>query len=188
MRFLSPSECGPILASTHLKVSERGHLANREFTFDGIRRLAGGPNQDVDRLGDFVQALIRWLPKDRGRLLWISGTNTGSGNALEALKAMRVGLGERRALAASPGHYVGPFSWSWDQSEITRDQAAQTEILAGMLFIVMGCGWDGWLAAEQCADLIEFWEGNLLFYSMSPERINEARALQRQFGCREMMR
>jgi hypothetical protein len=63
-----------------------------------------------------------------------------------------------------PGHYIGPFSWIWNQTEMISEQAEQTGLLSGLLFMIMGSAWSGWLLADGCPDAIEFWEGNLLFY------------------------
>jgi hypothetical protein len=148
MRFLTPVECKPILTSTRLTVSDAGRLAVNERIAAGQSRLAAGPTRDVGRLGYFVEAIVRWLPQNYGRLLWINNWTPGLGNAFEAFKAMRQGLGEFRDLKEVPGQYFGPFSWSWDQLEMTQDQVEQTGILTGILFIVMGSGWDAWLVAE----------------------------------------
>jgi hypothetical protein len=188
MRFLTPLECTPILASTRLAIPDTGGLALNERIAAGQSRLAAGPTRDVERLGYFVEALVRWLPQDHGRLLWINNWNTGLGNAFEAFKAIRQGLGEIRDLKEAPGHYFGPFSWIWDQVEMTQDQLEQTGILAGILFIVMGSGWDAWLVAEDCGDAIEFWEGNVLFYSGHLEKIADAETILRKFDCRREMR
>jgi hypothetical protein len=152
------------------------------------KRLAAGPTRDVERLGYFVEALVRWLPQNHGRLLWINDWTVDLGSSFEAFKEIRQGLGEIRNLKEVPGHYVRPFSWTWDQVEMTQDQAEQTGILSGMLFMVMGSGWDAWLLAEDCGDAIEFWEGNVLFYSSNPEKIADASAILRDFDCRQEMR
>jgi hypothetical protein len=44
-------------------------------------------------------------------------------------------------------------------------------------------GWDGWLIAEGSADRIEFWEGNLYFYSKDKSRLAEAEALMTEYDC-----
>src|ERR1700744_3623332 len=118
MRFLTPLECTPIVASTPLAISDAGGLALNERIAAGQSRLAAGPTRDVERLGPLVEALVRWLPQNHGRLLLINDWTTGLGSAFEAFKAIRQGLGEVRDLKEAPGHYFGPFSWTWDQLEM----------------------------------------------------------------------
>jgi hypothetical protein len=179
MRFLTPPECETILRSTGLPIFG-GSAASH--------RLAAGPPRDADRLGNFVEALLRWLPDNRGRLLWITGWSRGHGNPFEAFKAVRAGLCEHGDLADTPGHYVGPFSWTWDELEIVPDQARAASLLTGLLSMVMGSGWDAWLAAEDCGDTIEFWEGNVLFHAASAAKLEDAAALLRNFNARDHMR
>jgi hypothetical protein len=186
MQFLTLSECGPILALTQPTI--RGRLTFNKDVAARQMRLAAGPTRDVERLGYFAEALLRWLPNDRGRLLFIHSWASNLGNPFEALMAMRSGLGETRSLSEAPGHYIGPFSWTWDQFEITPDQAKEAGLLIGILFIVMGSGWYAWLAAENCADSIEFWEGNVLFYSEDRLRITAAKTILRTYNCRRKMR
>jgi hypothetical protein len=49
--------------------------------------------------------------------------------------------------------------------------------------MVMISGSDGYLLAGACSDRIEFWEGNLFFYSSRRERLSEAEALLKVFDC-----
>jgi len=43
--------------------------------------------------------------------------------------------------------------------------------------------WDGWLVAGDSYDRIEFWEGNIFFYSTERRRLNDAKSLMAQFDC-----
>jgi hypothetical protein len=42
--------------------------------------------------------------------------------------------------------------------------------------------WEGWLVAENCADAIEFREGNIQLYSPDKDRLQEARRMLADFG------
>jgi hypothetical protein len=44
-------------------------------------------------------------------------------------------------------------------------------------------GWDGWLVAHGSADRIEFWEGNIFFYSSEKSRLADAKSLMDEFNC-----
>lgn len=44
-------------------------------------------------------------------------------------------------------------------------------------------GWDGWLVARGNTDRIEFWEGNIFFYSSEKSRLVAANLLMDEFNC-----
>jgi len=98
--------------------------------------------------------------------------------------AARRGLGEHRSLIEAPGHYFGPQPYAeQDQILATRELRADLAILVGLASMVMISGSDGYLLAGGCSDRVEFWEGNLFFYSAHRERLGEAEALLKAFEC-----
>jgi len=64
--------------------------------------------------------------------------------------------------------------------EITPAQAEDEGLLVGILLWILACGWDAWLLADQTTDAIEFWEGNILFYSEEKRRLSAASTLLRE--------
>ena len=149
------------------------------------RRLGARPPLDVGQLMYFAGALNRWLPTDRSRLLWIAHWSiTQVETDDDFLMAARRGLGERRSLVAAPGHYFEPQPYAeQDQFAATRELRANLALLVGLTSMVMISGSDGYLLAGACSDRIEFWEGNLFFYSSRRERLSEAEALLKVFDC-----
>jgi hypothetical protein len=186
MRFLSRSECAPFFSASHLEIADNGYLANRAQLPENLQRVEGGPPR-TERLGYFAEHLIRWLPSNCGRLFFLNEWTTIAGSPLGALRAMRDGLGEGRNVASVPGHYFGPRTWTWDQLGMSEDQMAESEVLVGMLILTMAGQWDGWLAAEGCGDLIEFWEGNVVYYSVNDEKIEKVREILLSLECRTHM-
>lgn len=186
MRILSPEQCAEILGQHYLSKTDAG-----EPTLSGIvaqqPRLAAGPSKHVERLGYFAESLIRWLPNNAGRLLWVTNWGSLYGNPYKAFEAMRLGLGEHRELKAAPAMYAGPHSWTWDPEEMEEAQRDDAGLLVAALFMIMGAGWDAWLMSELTTDAIEFWEGNILFYSRSKTRLVTARKLLRTADARMTM-
>jgi hypothetical protein len=89
-----------------------------------------------------------------------------------------------RSPSEAPGHYFDPFPYhECDQTKIPPEQARQTGILVGLMSLIMIGDWDGWLVAEGSSDRIEFWEGNLFFYSSDSSRLADAKALMIEFDC-----
>jgi hypothetical protein len=143
-------------------------------------RIGGRPTPSVSRLAYFAEALNRWLPTSRARLLWVDHWDS----LYEFFVAARRGLGEIRSLSEAPGHYFDPFPYhERDQLKIPPEQARQIGILIGLMSIVMVGGWDGWLVAEGSSDRIEFWEGNFFFHSNDSSRLADAKALMIEFDC-----
>jgi hypothetical protein len=150
-------------------------------------RVGGRPGPDVDRLRYFAEALIRWHPPATPRLLFVSAWNWDFPSVCDLFVAARNGLGETRPLLEAPAHYFDPYAYDErDQTEISREQARETGILAGLIALIMIDGWDGWLIAGN-ADRIEFWEGNIFFYSHEAARLAAAEALMTEFECPRTM-
>ena len=150
------------------------------------RRIDGRPPLGPSVLPAFCDALNRWHPPQIRRLLWVDDWGTG-GDAMTChpiVQAARAGVGDQRSLFEAPGHCFEAFPYDeWDQLAISPEQAHETGLMVGLLAIVMIGGWDGWLVAAGSADRIEFWEGNVCFYSDSKTRLAEAEAVFGKFDC-----
>jgi hypothetical protein len=152
------------------------------------RRVEGRPTSNTNRLAEFAGALNRWLPTKRHRLLWLAHWFPGLVNAYEVFTAARLGLGEMRPLLDAPGHYFDAHDYECqDQVEMPAAQGRDVSLIVGLTSLVMINAWDGWLIAEGCTDRIEFWEGNVLFYSHDKARLNEAEVLMTNFDCPRKM-
>jgi hypothetical protein len=147
-------------------------------------RIGGRPTPDVGRLAQFAEALNRWLPPNVHRLLWVDHWANYFPSTYDLFIAARIGLGEKRSLSETPGHYFGPYPYEErDQTNISSEHAQQTGILVGLMSLIMIDGWDGWLVAHGSADRIEFWEGNIFFYSSEKSRLADAKSLMDEFNC-----
>jgi hypothetical protein len=118
------------------------------------------------------------------RVLWVDSWNWDFPSTYELFMAARVGLGETRSLFDAPGHYFDPHAYEErDQTKISPAQVREAGILIGLTSLLMINGWDGWLVAAGHDDRIEFWEGNIFFYSSKRSWLADAEALINEFGC-----
>jgi hypothetical protein len=126
----------------------------------------------------------RWHPPNLARVLWVDGWDCDFPSTYELFMAARAGLGDTRSLLEAPGHYFDPHPYDErDQTEIPPAQARETGILIGLMLLIMINAWDGWLIAAGGVDRIEFWEGNIFFYSSQRSRLADAETLMNEFGC-----
>lgn len=147
-------------------------------------RIGGRLVPVVNQLSLFAEAVNRWHAPNQSRLLWIDHWTNDFPNAYEIFVAARKGLGETRSLSDAPGHYFDPFPYNKrDQLSISDEQIHQIGILLGLMTLVVINGWDGWLIASDSSERIEFWEGNIFFYSARRSRISAAETLLDDFGC-----
>jgi hypothetical protein len=147
-------------------------------------RVDGRPPPDVCHLSRFAEALNRWHLSDAPRLLWVDSWNNDFPSAYATFMAARAGLGEARSLFDAPGHYFDSYPYhERDQTEISPEHAQQTGIMVGLMSLVVMSGWDGWLLVEGSNDRIEFWEGNVFFYSTERQHLTNAESLMNEFGC-----
>jgi hypothetical protein len=189
MRCLAPKEAEDLFGPSGFRVSSEHEwyrialVLDRDIATRQIR-IGGRPTPNVSRLAYFAEALNRWLPTSRARLLWVDHWNSSFPSPYEFFVAARVGLGEMRSLSEAPGHYFDPYPYDErDQLKIPPKQARQTGILIGLMAVIMVGGWDGWLVAEGSSDQIEFWEGNVFFHSNDSSRLADAKTLMMEFDC-----
>jgi hypothetical protein len=150
---------------------------------DGQNRLGGRPTPNITRLTYFAEAMNRWHPPKLHRLLWVDHAAFLFPSAHALFMAARIGLGETRSLLEAPGHF-DPYPYDErDQTKISPQQAKETGILIGLMSLIMIESWDGWLIADGSSDRIEFWEGNIFFYSDKRSRLTDASSLMKDFDC-----
>ena len=187
MRFLSPVECSTWFVGTRFVLGPDGRPKIFEPVARQQNRLSSGAPGDVSRLAACCESLIRWLPEFTSRMLWIIDAPRGLNSARAGLNAVRRGVGEMRPLEDTPFHCTSRHSWTWDQLEISPDQSEDEELLVTLISLVMGCGWDGWLLADASLDAIEFWEGNVLFYSDNKQKIDDAHQIMQSHHAHSQM-
>jgi hypothetical protein len=179
MRCLDPVEFRDLLTGTRFKVGDDGLVLTDESIASSQGRIARGGLREGSAL-TFCKSAIRWLPEQSRRAIFITDAWSDVGDARFALSAMRIGLGEKRTWQVAPFHVTDAHTWTWDQVETTAGQAEDEGLLVGILSLILSCGWDAWLLADGCSDAIEFWEGNILFYSDDKRRLSEANVLLRK--------
>lgn len=189
MRCLTPNEAVDLFGRNGFSVASNPNLCRNALVLEPTlasrqTRVGGQPPRDVRHLRYFAEALNRWHPTDKGRLLWVDHWTNDFPSTYETFIAARTGLGDARSLFEAPGHHFGPFPYhERDQMNISPEQAQQTGILIGFMSLIMIDGWDGWLVADGTSDRIEFWEGNVFFYSSEKLRLTAADSLMNQFEC-----
>lgn len=189
MRCLTPKEAADLFGSAGFHISADRKWRRVALVLDSNlarrqARVGARPTPDVTRLAHFSEALNRWLPPDRHRLLWIDNWNFDFPSIHEAFIAVRAGSGEMRSLSEAPGQFFDAYPWNErDQTAISSEQARETSLLVGLMSLVMIDGWDGWLVADGTTERIEFWEGNIFMHGNQPPRAAEAETLFAEFGC-----
>lgn len=189
MRCLTPREAVDLFGRIGFSITsnpdlDRTALVLKPEIASRQNRVGGRPAPHVGRLAYFAEALNRWHPPNVHRLLWVDHWDNDFPSTYDLFVAARAGLGEARSLSEAPGHYFDPHPYDERyQSEISPEQACETGLLVGFMSLTMVNGWDGWLIADGSADRIEFWEGNLFFYSSERSRLADASALMEEFGC-----
>jgi hypothetical protein len=177
MHCLSNEESRGILSSTALAIGESGRIGLAK----AMNRIEARPVGDIAELGSDLDFIFRWLPPGAGRLFCICDWGSGAlAQPYSFVMAARHGVGEARPLLDAPVHHFPALSWTWDALEESEAQRQESGLLAGLTISTMCFGWDALLVAENSDDVIEFWEGNILFYSPDDKKIEEAKALLKE--------
>jgi len=190
MRCLSPAEVKEIFSPAGFSVSLKhvwyrsALILSKEQTV-GQLSVGARPPAEICMMGYFIRAINRWLPTDTERLLWIDHWEYVPYEFNdEFLLAARNGLGEVRSLTDAPGHYFEKQNWAEeDQTEVTEAHQRAMGLLEGISTMMLMTGSDGWLIANGSIDRVEFWEGNVFFYSKDAEQIKRASEIFDKFGC-----
>jgi hypothetical protein len=185
MHCLSAEESKKILSSTALRIGESGRVGISKR----MDRVEGRPEGDIASLGSGLDYVFRWLPPETGRIFCMGDWGFGAlAQPYSFIMAVRQNVGETRPLLDAPVHHFPSLSWTWDALEESEEQRRESGLLAGLAISTMCFGWDALLVAEKCDDVIEFWEGNILFYSPDTEKLEEARAMLKELGYSPRMK
>ena len=123
-------------------------------------------------------SIADWLPKSTHRLLWIDYCTDGfPSQKPHFLKILGDDLPSDH-LVANPAILLGPFSDDLtDQQAGTPEQIIESEALVILSTLLCIGHWDAKLLTNGSTDYVEFWEGNVLFYSESTEALDRAAEL-----------
>ena len=147
------------------------------------RRVGGGSPNGMSYAA-FCRDLLDWLDGDAGRLLWVSHWEDGLPGYFELFEAARKGLGATTGLSGQPGLAFGPAPYhEFDVTVLLPEARTYLNTVCGLISLVYLGAWDGWLIAKTGNDRIEFWEGNVFFYSDQSARLEAGETLLRRFNC-----
>jgi hypothetical protein len=189
MRCLTSNEALSLFGRSGFSVVSNAQVGRTSLTLDPTiasrqTRVGGRPPPNVRHLPYFADAMNRWHSSDAARLLWVDHWSNDFPSTYETFVSVRVGLDEARSLSDVPGHYFDSHPYhERNQTAISPEQSRAIGILIGLMSLIMIDGWDGWLIAEGSSDRIEFWEGNIFFYSSEKSRLAVANSLMDEFGC-----
>ncbi|PRY78407.1 hypothetical protein CLV80_104376 [Yoonia maritima] len=190
MKSLNITEAIKYLGDDKFAVS----LENPEY-----RRLLyriGNGTDKSERIGRFLDldpfnlsyvflSMADWHPKSTHRLLWIDHFSDGFlSQKRNFLKILGDDLPSNH-LAENPGILLGPLSDElMDQLAGTHQQRTEAEELATLCILLSVGNWDAKLLTSGSTDYIEFWEGNIFFYSESIEALHRATKILNFYGLK----
>lgn len=123
-------------------------------------------------------AMADWLPNNSHRLLWIDHFDDGFPSPKRHFLNV---LGDDLPsdhLVENPAILLGPLSNDlMYQLAGTPEQNIETEALVTLCTLLSIGNWDAKLLTTGSTDYVEFWEGNVLFYSESTEALDRAAEL-----------
>lgn len=145
---------------------------------DKTQRLERSFDPEPLQVPHLMLSMANWLPKNTHRLLWIDHFNDGFPSQKRSFLNI---LGDdlpSEHLLANPAILLGPLSDDlMDQLAGTPQQNYEAEALISLCTLLTVGEWDAKLMTEKSTDYIEFWEGNVLFYSENTEALERAAEL-----------
>lgn len=188
MRFATPDDFTRLFGASGFAVTSWPRADwHTQLRLGGPQQAMFGcqPPPSVSSATAFIRATNRWFRSEWMRLLWINQWEDGATGSLKHLvEAARRGDGAGTTLHEAPGLLFDAHPYhKEDQTEISTSHSHELGLLAGYALLMIASGSYGWLMAEGERDRIEFWEGNLIFYSDQPAQLARARALAESFDC-----
>ncbi len=134
-------------------------------------------------LPTFLLELVRWVSQGSSRLLWIEHYKSGFLSFEMSFHSLLGRIENISSLNESPGFYFEPIDVqeAFNQS-LEAEPSAELEKMLSLLCVVLLAEWDAKLLSLDGCDHVEFWEGNVVFYSDSLEKIKLAREVAERFG------
>jgi hypothetical protein len=188
MKFLTDKDVVQRFSDLILRVDRTGEWYGRQLIFnseltEGQFRVGCGSPNKMSLLA-FSHQLLTWFSSKDARLLWVSHVEDNFPSYLNVFNAARLGLGATSSIFESPGHLFEPAPYEeFDSNNLTSHECNAVALACGIISIIQEAGWDGWLISEGCYDRVEFWEGNVFFYSAVENKIKDAMALMERFQC-----
>lgn len=187
MLTLNDAEFSAVLDQTAWALGEGsfyGRSVSLKHRSETICRCGGRPILDLSLVPSFIVDVNRWLPNRHPRLLYICHFEEGFPSPIDALRTLHGDSG-RAADGDPPRGYLFPmldYDLA-DQAAIETELYRETSLLVGLVGLILLGGWDAILFCPDREEWIEFWEGNILFYSVSDGRLQQAELLLQNYGC-----
>ena len=116
-------------------------------------------------LSFFCQELIQWLGGGKERIVWISRINSDYHFVMKQYEAYRNCLGENRSISEVPGNLFENISpLHCNDNSLNSYDINEYGLLVSLLAGLIVSASDGVFLSKGNLDLIEFWEGNIIFY------------------------
>ena len=194
MICLTADEVKARLLLPAFRISKAGYGNAAYITLDDAvvqaqNRLCCRPTVTPSRIIGLINAINQWLPTSSSRLLWVNAWSCFYPSLYAAFHAIRVSAGESRRIEDAAGHFFPDHNYGIDdQLEVSDKQSTDVALLIGLISIILMEEWIAILISEQRGDMVEFWEGNIIFSSASVNNIARARKIASEFNLVEGLR
>ncbi len=134
-------------------------------------------------------AIANWLPRSSHLLLWIDHYSDSFPSTIRHfLDIVGDGLADSH-LVENPGILLGPLSSDLlDQMAGTSEQDTEAEAIVSLCTLLSLGAWDAKLLVTDSTDYVEFWEGNVLFYSEDQNSLVRANEIFNYWGLNTPMK
>lgn len=183
MKSLSIDEAVKYLGEDKFAVSLENAWYRRllypvESVEDRLHRIERYFDPDPMQCPSLFLAMSEWLPKGSHRLLWIDHIEEVFPSQKNHFLSVLDPNCRPDHLVENPAIVFGPFSDDiWDEEVGSYEQNLEAEALVTLCSLLTIGTWDAKLLTAGSTDYIEFWEGNVLFYSESVDSLKEANEL-----------
>lgn len=145
--------------------------------------LKFGLPKDVGGLRALTDRVVDWLPVETPRIFCLRYWNTYPPTETILFERVRLASGESRSINEAPAHVFCPVHHGPTQYEgRSQDEHTENAILAGLLFLSIASGWEGYAFGELCDDFFFFGDEFIEFSTTSKRAAQDAAKLGDQFS------
>ncbi len=178
MKCMAYGDCKEWLDMAGIEVSKNRSLLYENPQDKPVSIIIADLPKVALQLGSFSSSLVRWLPNNFTRMLWLDDWNTYPAYKMATFKKIRQAYHEARDIIDAPGHLFEPF----DGDDDAFYEHEESGVLCGLVFMVLSFDWRGYIISKDCADHIILADETVVFYSDNDIRFNQAISLAERFG------
>jgi len=194
MRLLCPEETFEVVGRFGMQPAAANEAYGQTLlpldprSMDELQRIEARADLDCANVSALLLRIIGWGGFSGARLLWVSSTFSVYPDVSRLYYGLLARFGDSQSLMDRQAILFDGLGG--DIYDVFADESIREEVetLVSALSVILLGSWDAFLLSEASGSFVEFWEGNILFYTSRKDAASEAEAIIAEFELPAGMR